>query len=51
MKKLEQVVWDTENHNTVFAYNFNFSTEQRFVDRPVEDFKPVKPTLLPNYNE
>ncbi|KAI7997082.1 hypothetical protein LOK49_LG10G02592 [Camellia lanceoleosa] len=44
-------IFDIKNDNTVFAYEFDLSAEQRFVGRRVEDFKPLKPTLLPNYYE
>ncbi|CAL5423047.1 unnamed protein product [Camellia sinensis] len=44
-------IFDLKNDNTMFAYEFDFSAEQRFVSRRVKDFKPLKPTLLPSYYE
>ena len=42
-------ILDLKHDNSMFAYEFDFSAEQRFVGRRVEDFKPLKPTLLPSY--
>ncbi|CAL5415293.1 unnamed protein product [Camellia sinensis] len=44
-------LFDLDNDNTVFEYEFDFSAEQRFVGRRVQDLKPLKQTLLPNYYE